>query len=114
MILVNTTFSVERTAVSSFTDFITKTYIPAAEKSGMYGLLLSEMREREESDGSHRTFALQMRAPSQAALDAFASGPLTKFYRFISRKWGMKIAMFETVLDVIHDPERINTMDSDD
>lgn len=108
MILVNTTFSIEPSAATSFIDFITRTYIPAAEKDGMYALLLSEMREREDSSDTHRTFALQMRAPSQELLDAFSSGTLPKLYRFIGRKWGQKIALFETVLDVIHDPGNIN------
>lgn len=113
MILVNTTFSIESSAAASFTDFITETYIPTAEKAGMYGLLLCEVRERENGDGTHRTFALQMRAPSQLALDRFSSGPLTKMYRFIGRKWGQRIALFETVLDVIHDAEQFETEDDD-
>lgn len=108
MILVNTTFSIEPSAADSFINFITRTYIPAAEKDGMYALLLSEMREREDSNDSHRTFALQMRSPSQELLDAFSSATLPKLYRFIGRKWGQRIALFETVLDVIHDPENIN------
>lgn len=113
MILVNTTFSIEPTAVSSFIGFITGIYVPAAEKDGMYGLLLCEMREREESNDPHRTFALQMRAPSQELLDAFSSGTLPKLYRYIGRKWGRKIALFETVLDVIHDAEHIKEKTDD-
>jgi len=113
MILVNTTFSIESSAVASFTDFITKTYIPAAEKAGMYDLLLCEVRERENGNGTHRTFALQMRAPSQDALDGFSAGPLAKMYRFIGRKWGQRIALFETVLDVIHDAGRLETENND-
>lgn len=113
MILVNTTFSIESSAAASFTDFITKTYIPTAEKAGMYDLLLCEVRERETGDGTHWTFALQMRAPSQETLDLFSAGPLDKMYRFIGRKWGRRIALFETVLDVVHDAGRIKTENDD-
>lgn len=109
MILLNTTFSVDGSVAEAFIDFIRETYIPLAADSGMYATLLTEVRmpddDREAAAGA-RTFAVQMRARTQADADAFRADILPRLYELIGRTWGMSVAMFESTLDVIHDPEK--------
>lgn len=109
MILLNTTFSVDGDVADAFIDFIRDTYIPLASESGMYATLLTEVRmsddDREAAAGA-RTFAVQMRARTQADADSFRADILPRLYELIARTWGMNVAMFESTLDVIHDPAR--------
>ena len=51
MILFNTTFAVDNNKSGEFIEFIRDTYIPMAEMSGIYGLLLTELHG-EMSDNS--------------------------------------------------------------
>lgn len=105
MILVNTTFCVDSAIAQDFINFIADRYIPLSSASGLYAPLLTEMRCPPETDTPvpPRTFALQMRAPSQKTLDEFRQSVLPGIYRRIGAKWGMGVAMFESTLDVIHD-----------
>ncbi|MCM1067307.1 MAG: DUF4286 family protein [Muribaculaceae bacterium] len=107
MILLNTTFSVDDSIVLPFIDFIRDVYVSLAESSGMHSCLLSELRVPQErnalTDANTRTFALQMRAPSDAAVEEFRTDILPEIYRLMGSRWGMGVAMFESTLDVIHD-----------
>lgn len=105
MILLNTTFSIDASDADAFRHYIIDEFIPRALKAGMYNMLLTSVRDREAQPAlaPSRTFALQFRAPSQQAYDDFATHTLPLLTRYIKRKWAGKIAMFDTVLDVIHD-----------
>lgn len=107
MILLNTTFSVDDSVVLPFIDFIRDVYISLAESSGMHSCLLTELRVPQErntlTDANSRTFALQMRAPSDSVADDFRADILPEIYRLMASRWGMSVAMFESTLDVIHD-----------
>ncbi len=110
MILYNTTFSVDDNIVLPFVDFIRDVFIPLAQESGLHSGLLTELRVTPEKNSitgeNTRTFALQLRAPSQDALDEFRSDVLPELYRLASAQWGMGLAFFESTLDVIHDTNK--------
>lgn len=108
MILTNTTFCVDSSVAEDVVRFLHGTYFRLASGAGLYNLLLSEMRSRDDESGDSRTYALQMRAPSQAVLDAFAGTCLPKIYGYMAHTWGRKVSVFETVLDVIHESPRDN------
>ena len=105
MILINTTFCVDKGISEEFISFLRDTYIPLAKDSGMYAMLLSEMREQEQDphQSPTRTLALQMRAPSSAVADAFCEDVLTQLYNYIVETWGQRVVLFETILDVLVD-----------
>lgn len=112
MILFNTTFAVDSNQADDFIEFIRDTYIPMAEMSGIYGLLLSELHG-ETSDNTItgqpvRTFALQMRVPSDEAMTDFHEQVLPNIYHVIGESWGMGVSMFESKLDVIYDHSKAN------
>lgn len=110
MILLNTTFGVDANIAADFIEFIRRAYIPVAEASGLYGALLTEVRDNPSENAlTHqpvRTFALQMRAPSQKTVDEFRADVVPCLYHEIGSAWGMGVGIFETTLDVIHDPAK--------
>ncbi len=109
MILINTTFCVHSKLSPAFIDFVIHTYLPLSESSGLHSALLTEMRSPAETDITGdvpRTFALQMRAPSQSVLDEFRNDILPRIYELINKQWGMGVALFESTLDVLHDPSK--------
>lgn len=109
MILINTTFSVDAGIAPAFIDFLRDTYIPLGQQCGMYAPLVSELRGHAEADingNVPRTIAIQMRAPSATHLGEFRNDVLPSVHRTIASRWGMGVAMFESVLDVLLDPER--------
>ena len=106
MILFNTTFCVDSAIAPAFIAFVKDTYLPLATGSGLHSVLLTEMRAAAEPDASGklpRTLALQMRAPSDKVLNDFRSDILPALYESMARQWGMGVAMFESILDVLHD-----------
>lgn len=107
MILFNTTFAVDANRADDFKAFIIDTYIPMAEMSHLYGMLLTELHGQESVNSltgqQVRTFALQMRAPSQQAMDDFHDQVLPNIYYVIGESWGMGVSMFESRLDVVYD-----------
>ncbi len=112
MILFNTTFAVDGNKADEFIEFLRDTYIPMAEMSGFYGMLLTEMHG-EASDNSLtgqpvRTFALQMRAPSEDSMTDFHDQVLPNIYHVIGESWGMGVSMFESRLDVVYDHTKAN------
>lgn len=112
MILFNTTFAVDSNKTDEFIEFIRDTYIPMAEMSGIYGLLLAELHG-ETSDNTFtgqpvRTFALQMRVPTEEAMTDFHDQVLPNIYHAIGESWGMGVSMFESKLDVIYDHSKTN------
>lgn len=110
MILINTTFCVDATIGNEFISFIRDTYIPLAQDSGLHSLLLTEMREREDDDEPKqtptRTFALQMRSPSQDTINCFADDVLPRIYEYIGKTWGQRVIPFESMLDVLVDSNK--------
>ena len=108
MILLNTTFSIDASAAGAFTEYIIGQFIPRASEAGMYNILFTAVRDREAQPplAPSRTFALQFRAPSQQLYDDFAAHVLPLLIRYMKRKWAGKIAMFDTVLDVVHDSSK--------
>lgn len=110
MILINTTFCVDATIGNDFITFVRDTYIPLAQDSGLHSLLLTEMREREDDQQPEqaptRTFALQMRAPSQDAINDFANDVLPRIYEYIGKTWGQRVIPFESMLDVLVDSNK--------
>lgn len=108
MILLNTTFSVDDNIYGEFIEFLRDIYISIAEESKMYGFIVSELRMPPETNTitgqPARTVALQMRAPSQEAVDRFKEDELPVLYHEIGSRWGMRVAMFETTLDIVFDP----------
>lgn len=109
MVLFNTTFSVDAGLADAFVEFVVNVYLPAAEVSDMYAPLLTELCGRNESGMNGqptRTFALQLRAQSHKVIDEFKEDVLPELYHLIGSQWGMGVAMFESVLDVVHDPAR--------
>lgn len=110
MILINTTFAVDANIADDFVDFIRSTYIPLADESGFHSHLLTRMRAPEDinqlTNQPTKTFALQMRAPSQEAIEEFRRDILPQLYNYIGKNWGMSVAMFESTLDVIHDSKK--------
>ncbi len=112
MILFNTTFAVDSNHAADFIAFIRDSHIPAAEKSGLYGMLLTEMHGEATTNsltGQHiRTFALQMRAPSADIMSDFHERVLPSVYAEIGRRWGMAVCMFESQLDVVYDHQSAN------
>ena len=110
MILFNTTFSVDANVADAFNRFISDVYVPLAEESKLYSILLTEMRAPAEknllSGQPTRTFALQMRAPSAKELEEFRSDVIPEIYGLIGKQWGPAVAMFESTLDVIYDHKR--------
>ncbi len=112
MILFNTTFAVDADKADEFIDFVRDIYIPAADKSGLYGMLLTEMHGEASTNsltGQHvRTFAMQMRAPSATIMTDFHDRVLPGIYSQIARAWGMGVSMFESQLDVVYDYSKAN------
>lgn len=111
MILLNTTFGVDANLADDFLDFIRQTYIPLGYASGLYAALLTEVRIDEPTvnimtQEPTRSFALQMRAPSQAIADDFRRDIQPRLYHEIGKSWGMGVGLFESVLDVLHDPDK--------
>lgn len=106
MILLNTTFCVDANIAEPFVEFIKDIYLPTAEVVKMYAPLLCELRCQTDDNPKQptRTFALQMRAPSQHVADFFKNDILPNIYHEIGQKWALGVVMFESVLDVIHDP----------
>ena len=112
MILFNTTFAVDANHVDDFKSFIIDTYIPMADMSQLYGMLLTELHGdagvNSLTGQKVRTFALQMRAPSQKAMDEFHDQVLPNIYHVIGESWGMGVSMFESRLDVVYDHSKAN------
>ncbi len=106
MILYNTTFCIDTKLHDEFIEFLKLHYIPAAESSGMHAALVLAMRGGYGDDNNTRTVALQMRAPSEKALEQFRASHLPTIYNTIYSRWGTGVAMFESTLDIIHDSER--------
>lgn len=110
MILFNTTFSVDSNIADAFISFISEVYVPLAEESSLYAMLLTEMRAPSEENTltrqPSRTFALQMRAPSDKAIEEFRNDVLPEIYSLIGKQWGPSVAMFESTLNVIYDHKR--------
>ncbi len=110
MILFNTTYCIDASAAETFMNFICDRYIPAAIEAGMRAPLLTEVRGAADTNALSgeptRTFALQMRASSQELLDSFTSDILPRLYNEAGALLGNKIALFESVLDIVHDPSR--------
>lgn len=110
MILFNTTYCVDDNVAGDFLDFICNTYLPVALESGLYDPLLTELRGIGEPNAltgqPTRTFALQLRIPSQEIFDSFAADVLTELQTFVNRTWGGGVTMFESTLDVIYDPRK--------
>ena len=106
MILFNTTFAVDADKADEFIDFVRDIYIPAADKSGLYGMLLTEMHGEASTNsltGQHvRTFAIQMRAPSATIITDFHDRVLPGIYSQIG------VSMFESQLDVVYDYSKAN------
>lgn len=107
MILFNTTFAVDTRFADAFIDFIRGTYIPEAEKWNAYGILLTEMQSIDTDGGLEeqqvRTFALQLRIPSEEIFENFHNNAVISMYGLISKTWGAGVCMFESRLDVIYD-----------
>ena len=110
MILFNTTFAVDADKAEDFKTFIIDTYIPMAEMSGLYGILLTEMHGEAGTNSLTgqpvRTFALQMRAPTQDAMTEFHDHVLPNIYYVVGESWGLGVSMFESRLDVVYDHNR--------
>ncbi len=110
MILFNTTYCVDKPCANSFIDFLRDTYIPEAEKAGLYAPLLTEMRGSGEPNAltgaETRTFALQMRVPSEETFKEFREKTQPKLYAELGKNFGSSAALFESALDVIHDPAK--------
>lgn len=110
MILVNTTFSVDENIADAFLDFLRDVYISIAEESEFHSFILSELRVPREPNAmtarKARTFALQMRAPSQKAVDRFREDELPVLYKEIGSRWGFAVSMFESTLDVLFDTKK--------
>ena len=107
MILFNTTFCADDNIVGPFIDFIRDVYIPLADSSDMYSVLLTEIRSTSETNAltgqPTRSFALQMRVPSQEKAEEFRHDILPEIYRLIGEQWGAGVGMFESILDVVYD-----------
>lgn len=107
MILLNTTFCVDDNIVAPFIDFIREVYLPLADSSSLHSALLTEVRVAPETNTltgqPSRSFALQLRAPSQEAADEFRRDILPEIYALIGKQWGAGVGMFESVLDVVYD-----------
>ena len=107
MILLNTTFCVDDNIAGAFIDFIREVYMPLADSSDLHSALLTEVRVTPETNTLtgqlSRSFALQMRAPSQEVADDFRCDILPELYRLIGQQWGPAVGMFESVLDVVYD-----------
>lgn len=106
MILYNTTFCIDNRLSDEFLEFLKLQYIPAAESSGLHAALVLAMRGGNDDDNYTSTVALQMRAPSEGALEQFHTSQLPEIYSMITRRWGNGVAMFESTLDILHDSER--------
>lgn len=112
MILFNTTFCVDANIAPDFIEYVREAYIPIAEASDLHSALLTEVRVPDGTDTRGingqptRSLALQMRAPSERILEEFRRDVLPNIYHSIGSQWGMGVAMFESTLDVLHDPSR--------
>lgn len=107
MILYNITFCTEPSVKDEFVRFLMDTVIPATENAGLYGLLLTEVRQNEihrqaAGDDNACSLALQMRASSEEMLDAFKQSIMPAVFETIGHRWRNKVLMFDTELDIIH------------
>lgn len=106
MILFNTTFCVDNRLADEFLSFLRLSYIPAAEGHGLHSALVLQMRGGADEESGTFTTALQMRAPSEATLNAFHAETLPTLYDRIAQKWGNGVAMFESTLDILHESKK--------
>ena len=108
MILSNITFCVDKAISPAFVDFLRNVFIPASDAEGLHSHLVSEVRvpSEEGEENPARTFALQMRAPSEETLEKFNSDTLPRLLNEAHSRWGMGVATFATTLDIVHDPAK--------
>lgn len=105
MILLNMTFAVDSSLSDTFLSYIRDEFIPALKKAGYRRPLLTEMRDPAHDAAGH-TYALQFRAQSAEAAEAFEDSISPLVLRKISGEWQGRSACFCSVLDVVYDPEK--------
>lgn len=110
MILFNTTYCIDKPCADAFIEYLRDVYIPAAEELGFYAPLITEMRGPGEPNAltgaETRTFALQLRVPSEDVFNKFQTSVLPGLYSTLGKQFGSSVALFESALDVIHDPSK--------
>lgn len=103
MILFNTTFSVDADKLHDFRIFLDTLYLPGAKGCGLTNPLLGRPRFDVQPNlvtgQPAHTYALQMIAPDQEALDRFRRDALPELYKIIAA-WGPAVSLFETELDL--------------
>lgn len=101
MILLNTTFLVHKSIEKPFISWLNDTYIPTAEKSGIFiEPLLS--RVLIESDPEATSYALQMRAQSHDDANNWHEQDATILKNIIFKLWGEKVLHFTTFMEIIN------------
>lgn len=105
MKLHNITFCVDTPIAPDFIDMVRERILPQAYELGLYGGLLTELDCDAAAEGT-RTFALQLRIPDNVAEHRFREVLLPEIYGSVGARRGMKVAMFESSLSVIHDHDR--------
>ncbi len=100
MILLNTTFLVHKSIEQPFIDWVHETYIPSAEKSGIFtDPILS--RVLIETDPEATSYALQMRAQSHSDADRWHNNEACLLKDAQARIWGERMLHFTTFMEII-------------
>lgn len=110
MILLNATFCVDEPLESELVDFLKQKYIGTAYAAGLYRGLLTKIRAPHELNsisGNYTvSYALQLRAPSDAVADNFSTRILPELLAALPAALQQAVNIYCTELDIIHDPDR--------
>ena len=101
MILLNTTFLVHKSIEQPFIAWLNDTYIPTAEKSGIFTEPLLS-RVLIETDPEATSYALQMRAHSHEDANNWHDQDATILKNSIFKLWGEKVLHFSTFMEFIN------------
>ncbi|MBQ8773450.1 MAG: DUF4286 family protein [Muribaculaceae bacterium] len=99
MILLNTTFHVEKSIEKDFINWVKTTYIPVALSSGIVKDALFT-RILAESEGG-TAYAVQFKSIDIATAEQWHDTDAQKLKSDISQRWGQRILYFSTYMDII-------------
>ncbi len=99
MILHNTTFAADQASAPRLVEFLREIYVPAATERGLQSPLIYRLRETENPQA--HTYAVQMQAETQCAVDRFQQHLDNVLGPRLFADFGYSVALFTSLLDSI-------------
>jgi hypothetical protein len=100
-VLYNVTVNVDYEIHGEWLDWMKIVHIPDVMSTGFF--LESRICRIHEFEEGGVTYAVQYIAKSMKDLQAYNDGPAEKLQLDHSERYGMKVAAFRTVLEIIHE-----------